>query len=102
MAGSLKIWMASWNCENQAPADDLLTNNFIKKDFADAGWNDGGDMAAMPDLIVVALQEAKKDGNSRFVGERLVSLLPKGTDQAKKPYYREVSKVSQMGITKGT
>lgn len=105
---SRKIWIASWNCENQAPSDDLLNNHFIKKEFTDNNWGDDGDRRAMPDVIIIALQEAKPH-NKKYVGERLVDILPKETaskdshgNTTTAPIYKELTKLSQSGFTKGT
>jgi endonuclease/exonuclease/phosphatase family metal-dependent hydrolase len=64
---SIKIWLASWNCENQAPTDEML-EQFIIPDLEDT------DDADLPDLIVIALQEAMgKDSVAQRLGQLLTN-----------------------------
>lgn len=83
------IWLATWNCENQAPNGTML-GQFIVPDFLALPHNH----LPVPDIIVVALQEAKPL-NNQFVSERL-ALTP-----ALGGVYTHVAEHYMNGMTKG-
>lgn len=65
------IWVATWNCENQAPSTVDL-NNFIANEVLLLA------PAAQPDIIVIALQEAVESqllGDNGWVSQRVAARL---------------------------
>ena len=97
------IWMATWNCENQAPDTNTLDNHFI---MSEPGWG----TAASPDIIVVALQEAVRQpaNTGDYVSTRLAKVkatrLGHAGTNAGNPNldYQEVERQNKYGMTKGT
>lgn len=87
---AIRLWIASWNCENQAP-DDKMLDDFIVNDVKKLLPRD------QPDLIVIGLQEATKNSliNGKFVSERLAKHKRLGTQ------YDHVNSISIKGVTKG-
>jgi endonuclease/exonuclease/phosphatase family metal-dependent hydrolase len=86
---AINIWLASWNCENQAPSDTML-NNFMVTDVNAALPNP-------PDLIVVGLQEADITStfNREFVSDRLAKTKRLGNN------YQQIGSAYTVGFTKG-
>jgi Endonuclease/Exonuclease/phosphatase family len=80
------IWLATWNCENQAPNATML-GQFIVPDFLALPHTH----SPVPEIIVVALQEARPQ-NDQFVSERLAPALG---------VYTHVAEHYMNGMTKG-
>ncbi|MCU0567016.1 MAG: hypothetical protein MUF49_10510 [Oculatellaceae cyanobacterium Prado106] len=83
----MKIWMLTWNCENQAPKGELF-NSFIQDllpTSQKANW---------PDILVIALQEADCYFSARrlFVTHKIAEQFPAD--------YQLLSAPSFMGTTK--
>ena len=57
---AINIWMVTWNCELMAPSNQTLQNSFLFEDLRKRVVL--GDQSP-PDLIVIAMQEAK-DGRA--------------------------------------
>ncbi len=83
------IWIATWNCENQAP-DDTMLGDFINNEV------NALPVAQKPDFIVIALQEAVNIWKGDFVSQRLAKTKRLGND------YTHLASSWVMGITKGT
>lgn len=63
----VKIWFATWNCENMAPTPEHM--RYFLHELR----------SGVPDLVVVGLQEANKDKEGKFVAERMTALYPNYT-----------------------
>lgn len=89
---AINIWLASWNCENQAP-DSTMLDDFLVNDVTTAINNPN---ATEPDLIIIGLQEAKKDDNEKkFVSDRLAKAERLGN------YYEQIASAYLEGRTEG-
>jgi hypothetical protein len=83
----MKIWMLTWNCENQAPKDGLFTK------FA-AELLPATEKANWPDILVIALQEA-----DCYLSARRLFVSHKIAEQFSNDY-QMLSAPSFMGTTK--
>lgn len=88
---AINIWLASWNCENQAP-DNTMLNDFLVNDV-----NAAINTPNAPDLIIIGLQEADITStfNREFVSDRLAKAKRLGNN------YRQISSAYTVGFTKG-
>jgi endonuclease/exonuclease/phosphatase family metal-dependent hydrolase len=81
----MKIWMLTWNCENQAPKDRLFDQ------FCDE-LLPASEEAHWPDILVIALQEAACYSGRQFVTQKIAERFKKN--------YALLSSSSLMGTTK--
>ena len=97
-----RIWLGSWNCENQVPPIDQL-NTFIQQPVRDATYRNEA-----PNLILLGFQELYKKqhmrGTRSFPHERIAKDKPGRLGHNRigmGRYYTDGGSVSEAGWTKG-